>query len=121
MDQVDCVVMGAGVVGLAAARALALQLPTMSPICCQPRELCPRTPIRGFAQARDKLSWGCLERLNAFVVKSADALGLVPRWQGQRLVAADASVLMPAIRPCHVYPTFGQCRSAFICAVFTRR
>ena len=43
---------------------------------------------RGFAQARDKLSWGCLERLNAFVVKSADAPGLVPRWHGLRLVAA---------------------------------
>ena len=53
---------------------------------------------RGFAQARDKLAWGCLERLNTFIVKSADALGLVPRWHGQRLVAADASVLMPAIR-----------------------
>lgn len=56
---------------------------------------------RGFAQARDKLAWGCLERLNAFVVNSADALALVPRWHGLRLVAADASVLMPAIRPCH--------------------
>lgn len=56
---------------------------------------------RGFAQARNKLAWGCLERLNTFVVKSADALGLVPRWHGLRLVAADASVLMPAVRPCH--------------------
>jgi L-2-hydroxyglutarate oxidase LhgO len=28
MDQVDCVVIGAGVVGLAVARALALHLPT---------------------------------------------------------------------------------------------
>jgi hypothetical protein len=26
--------------------------------------------------------------------------GLLPRWQGFRLVAADASVLMPAIRHC---------------------
>ena len=76
---------------------------------------------RGFAQARDQLSWGCLERLNAFVVKSADALGLVPRWQGLRLVAADASVLMPAIRAVSHHQTFGQCRSAFVCAVFTRR
>lgn len=47
------------------------------------------------------MAWGCLERLNTFVVKSADALGLVPRWHGLRLVAADASVLMPAVRPCH--------------------
>ena len=56
---------------------------------------------RGFAQARNKLAWGCLERLNTFVVKSSDALGLVARWHGLRLVAADASVLMPAVRPCH--------------------
>ena len=31
----------------------------------------------------------------------ADGAGLVPRWQGFRLVAADASLLMPAIRQCH--------------------
>lgn len=55
---------------------------------------------RGFAQARDKLSWSCLEQLNTFVVKSADTLGLIPRWHGLRLVAGDASVLMPGIRPC---------------------
>jgi hypothetical protein len=55
---------------------------------------------RGFAQARDKLSWICLEHLNTFVVKTADTLGLIPRWHGLRLVAGDASVLMPAIRPC---------------------
>ena len=55
---------------------------------------------RGFAQARDKLSWTCLEHLNTFVVITADALGLIPRWHHLRLVAGDASVLMPAIRPC---------------------
>ena len=51
---------------------------------------------RGFAKARDRLAWGCLERLSTFVVQRADDLGLVPRWQGLRVVAADASVLMPA-------------------------
>jgi len=56
---------------------------------------------RGFAKARDRLSWGCVERLNTFVVKCADDFGLVPRWQGLRVVGADASVLMPAVRPCH--------------------
>ena len=56
---------------------------------------------RGFAQAGDKLAWASLERLNTFVVKSADALGLVPRWYSLHLVAANASVLMPAVRPCH--------------------
>ena len=55
---------------------------------------------RGFAQARDKLSCTCLEHLNTFVVKTADTLGLIPRWHGLRLVAGDASVLMSAIRPC---------------------
>jgi hypothetical protein len=55
---------------------------------------------RGFAQARDKLSWASLEHLNTFVIKTAETFGLIPRWHGLRLVAADASVLMPAIRPC---------------------
>jgi hypothetical protein len=55
---------------------------------------------RAFAKARDRLSWNCLEKLNTFVVQQADSLGLVPRWQGLRLVAADASVLMPCVRPC---------------------
>lgn len=55
---------------------------------------------RGFAKARDRLAWGALERLNTFVVERADALGLVARWRGLRVVAADASVLMPAVRPC---------------------
>ena len=39
--------------------------------------------------------------LIAQLVARADAVGLVPRWQGFRLVAADASVLMPTIRQCH--------------------
>lgn len=55
---------------------------------------------RGFAKARDRLAWGALERLNTFVVQRSDDLGLVPRWHGLRVVAADASVLMPAVRPC---------------------
>ena len=56
---------------------------------------------RGFAKARDRLQPSCLGRLNTFLVQQADALGLLPRWCGLRVVAADASVLMPAIRPCH--------------------
>jgi hypothetical protein len=55
---------------------------------------------RGFAKARDRLAWGALARLNTFVVECAEALGLVSRWRGLRVVAADASVLMPAVRPC---------------------
>ena len=55
---------------------------------------------RGFAKARDRLSWNSLQRLNAFVVQTADRLGLVERWQGLRVVAADASVFFPAVRAC---------------------
>lgn len=55
---------------------------------------------RGFAKARDRLNAGCLSRLNTFMVDRAQALGLIPRWHGLRVVAADASVLMPAVRPC---------------------
>ena len=55
---------------------------------------------RGFAKARDRLAWGALERLNTFVVQRSDALGMVARWHGLRVVAANASVLMPAVRPC---------------------
>ncbi|MBK9443514.1 MAG: hypothetical protein IPN53_20355 [Comamonadaceae bacterium] len=38
--------------------------------------------------------------MNTFVVKTAKRVGLGPRWHSLRLVAGDASVLMPAIRPC---------------------
>ncbi len=38
--------------------------------------------------------------LNDLVVQRADEAGLVPRWRGLRVVAGDASVLMPALRPC---------------------
>ena len=55
---------------------------------------------RGFAKARDRLSCNPLQRLNAFVVQTADRLGLVERWQGLRVVAADASVFFPAVRAC---------------------
>jgi len=56
---------------------------------------------RAFAQARARLHMPALSWLNEQLVARADAAGLVPRWQGLRLVAADASVLMPAVRRCH--------------------
>lgn len=55
---------------------------------------------RAFAKARSHLHVPALVGLNSALLASADAAGLVPRWQGFRLVAADASVLMPAIRRC---------------------
>lgn len=57
---------------------------------------------RAFAQARARLHAPALSWLNDRLVAGADAAGLVPRWQGLRLVAADASVLMPAVRRCHL-------------------
>lgn len=56
---------------------------------------------RAFAKARSRLHMPALSWLNDQVVARADGAGLVPRWQGFRLVAADASLLMPAIRQCH--------------------
>jgi len=55
---------------------------------------------RAFAKARDRLHQPALTALNDMVVGRADAAGLIPRWCGLRLVAADASLLMPATRPC---------------------
>ena len=56
---------------------------------------------RAFAKARSRLHLPAPSWLNDQVVARADGAGLVPRWQGFRLVAADASPLMPAIRQCH--------------------
>ena len=55
---------------------------------------------RAFAKARDRLYQPALVSLNDLVVRRADEAGWVARWQGLRVVAADASVLMPAVRPC---------------------
>ena len=56
---------------------------------------------RAFTKARSHLHMPALNWLNDWVLERADASAMVPRWQGLRLVAADASVLMPAIRACH--------------------
>lgn len=55
---------------------------------------------RAFAKARSHLHVPALSALNDQVLARASAAGMVPLWQGWRLVAADASVLMPAIRRC---------------------
>jgi len=55
---------------------------------------------RAFAKAREHLHLPALSSLNDLVVQRADEAGWVDRWQGLRVVAADASVLMPALRPC---------------------
>ena len=55
---------------------------------------------RAFATARSHLHMPALTSLNDLVVRRADEAGLIERWCGLRVVAADASVLMPAVRPC---------------------
>ena len=56
---------------------------------------------RAFAQARQRLHMPALTWLNEQLLDGAQRACMVPRWCGFRLVAADASVLMPALRPCH--------------------
>jgi hypothetical protein len=55
---------------------------------------------RAFAKARDRLYLPAMVSLNDLVVRRADEAGLIERWRGLRVVAADASLLMPAVRPC---------------------
>ena len=55
---------------------------------------------RAFATARSHLHLPALVSLNDLVVRRADEAGLIARWHGLRVVAGDASVLMPAVRPC---------------------
>ena len=55
---------------------------------------------RAFAKARDGLHLPALQSLNDMVVGRAEAAGLIARWCGLRVVAGDASVLRPAVRPC---------------------
>ena len=53
---------------------------------------------RAFAKARGRRHLPALAALNDLVVGRADAAGLIPRWCGLRVVAEDASLLMPATR-----------------------
>jgi hypothetical protein len=55
---------------------------------------------RAFAKARDCLHQPALVSLNDLVVGRAEEAGLIQRWCGLRVVAGDASLLMPAVRPC---------------------
>ena len=55
---------------------------------------------RAFAKAREHLHAPALASLNDLVVRRADEAGRIERWHGLRVVAGDASLLMPAVRPC---------------------
>ena len=54
---------------------------------------------RAFARARARLRVDVLGGLNDRLIERAQAV--VPLWRGLRVVAADASVLAPAVRHCH--------------------
>jgi hypothetical protein len=56
---------------------------------------------RAFAKARQRLHQPALAGLNDWLVGRAESAGLVPRWNGLRVVAGDASCLHPALRSCH--------------------
>ncbi|MBV1790269.1 IS4 family transposase [Marinobacterium sp. D7] len=57
---------------------------------------------QAFAQARVKLSADALPGLNHYLIARAEQEGWIPRWQGLRLVAADASPLRFGLRASHV-------------------
>ena len=67
---------------------------------CGSESLLREVSDRAFAKARDHLYLPALVSLNDLVVRRADEAGLIERWCGLRVVAADASLLMPAVRPC---------------------
>ena len=67
---------------------------------CGSESLLREVSDRAFAKARERLHMPALVGLNDLVVRRADEAGLIERWCGLRVVAADASLLMPALRPC---------------------
>jgi hypothetical protein len=64
---------------------------------------CGASLVRGvsdgaFAKADSHLHIPALESLTHWLVDHAEAAGRIARWRGLRVVAGDASVLMPAVR-----------------------
>lgn len=57
---------------------------------------------QAFAQARAKLSLAAIPQLNDWAIERAEHYGFIPRWQGLRLVAADASKLHFGLRASQV-------------------
>ena len=56
---------------------------------------------RAFARARDRLRPDALGAVNDRLVERMGGAGMIPTWHGLRVVAADASLLAPAVRACH--------------------
>ncbi|MDC7706758.1 hypothetical protein [Vogesella indigofera] len=64
----------------------------------QQAQLVHHVSEQAFAQARAKLSGAAIPALNGWFIQQIDAAGLIPKWHGLRLVAADASNLRFGLR-----------------------
>ena len=65
-------------------------------------QLVRKVSEQAFAQARAKLSVTAIPLLNDWLIKRAEHYGFVSRWNGLRLVAADASTVRFGLRASHV-------------------
>jgi hypothetical protein len=61
-------------------------------------QLARKVSEQAFAQARAKLSVTAIPLLNDWLIKRAEHYGVIPRWNGLRLVAADASTMRFGLR-----------------------
>lgn len=68
----------------------------------QRAQLVRKVPRQTFGQARAKLSLTALPLLNDWVIERAEYYGFVSRWNGLRLVAANASTVRFGLRGSHV-------------------
>ena len=67
----------------------------------QGAQLVRKVTEQAFAQARSKLSSTAIPSLNDWLIQRAEADGYITRWQGLRLVAADASTIRFGVRASH--------------------
>lgn len=68
----------------------------------QQAQLLREVTEQAFAQARAKLATTAMPALNDWLIEQAEQRGYVSRWNGFRLVAADASTLRFGLRASHV-------------------
>lgn len=68
----------------------------------QQAQLVRHVSEQAFAQARAKLSPNAIPALNDWLITQTESNGWIPRWQGLRLVAADASTVRFGLRASHV-------------------
>ena len=68
----------------------------------QQAQLVRHASEQAFAQARAKLSHQAIPALNDYLIAQADTAGWLARWQGLRLVAADASTVRFGLRASHM-------------------